>query len=284
MKNKASCFFTVIISFIVAQSCVNLKAINDYSNQSASSIKKYDEIGYSFTQHCFDRCLLDNITTFQIRRETECPCDAFVAADSVTALIYHTISGYFQGMADLSKNELTTYNTDTLSKALTEGKFGSITIEKKDVAAYGGLGKTLLNAASNGYRRRKLKQYVEEANVPVQTLLGKLQFILQKNLREELDFKKEKLFDFYKTLSLDMSITRYDKTRAMEDYYQSLSEISKKQKQLDEFSKALGVIAAGHQKLYDHRNKMSAKEITGMLISYSSTIKNLMSGFNKLKN
>ena len=108
---------------------------------------------------------------FEIQREEECNCDLYTTADSVTLLIYKAIRGYFSGLAHISNNELTAYNPGALQKALTEGNFGDKKIEKEQVDAYTNIYKILLRATADLYRKKKIKQYIEEANQPIQVLI-----------------------------------------------------------------------------------------------------------------
>ena len=207
----------------------------------------------------------------------------FTKADSVTVLIYHCLKGYFDGLASLSEIDLTNYNFDTLETNLTTGMFGDIKIDQRQAEAYTGISKILLNAVTGRYRKKEIKKYVEEANQPIQILLSKFQFILQKNLEGELDFKKEKLYDFYRGIMMDNSLNNYEKEKAVSDYYRQLTDIINQQQQIDLYANSLTGIAQGHQEIYDNRNKMKAKELRDLLLIFQSNIANFISQFNKLK-
>ncbi len=181
--------------------CANLHAINDFSSASLTGITKFEDVKYSFTQHCMERCVADFVSSAQIKRSAACNCEVYKKADTVTLLIYNAIRCYFDGMAHLSDNKLEKYNFDVLNSALTEGSFADIKIGKEQVTAYSSIAQIILNATTGIYRRNKIKKYIEEANSPIQILLEKFQFILQKNLAGELDFKKEKLYDYYRELA-----------------------------------------------------------------------------------
>lgn len=265
-------------------SCFNLKSVNDFSSSSSEGIKKFEDISYNFNQHCIDRCQFEAIRKFEIKRETECSCDEFKKADSVTLLIYNSINGYFDGLTKLTDNELTNYNLDAVNKSLKEGDFGDIKIEKSQADAYTAISKILLRATTDIYRKNNTKKYVEAANEPIKILLTKFQFILQKNLQDELNFKKEKLYAYYQEMKMNNTLTDYEKGKATMDYYQQLADVNSKQQQINAFAKSLNSISEGHQKLYDNRDKMSTKELKVMMTGYASDIKNIVSEFNKLKN
>lgn len=284
MKNSG--LKRIVVFFIVSiviNSCANLHSINNFSSTSSSGLTKFDDIHYSFTQHCENRCESESIRKFEIKRALDCNCDIYKKADSVTVLIYHSIKGYFDGLAALSEKDLTNYNFDTLETNLTTGTFGDIEIDQRQVEAYTGISNILLNAVTGLYRKNKIKKYVEEANQPIQILLSKFQFILQKNLEGELDFKKEKLYDFYRGLMMDNSLNNYEKEKTVSDYYHQLTDINNQEQQIDLYANSLTGIAKGHQEIYDNRNKMKVKELRDSLLIYQSNIANFISQFNKLK-
>ncbi|MPR35931.1 hypothetical protein [Salmonirosea aquatica] len=272
-------FFGVSIS-----SCVNLKAVNDYSTSSLSSIKKYEDLHYSFTIHCIERCNFELVRKFEIKRDNEatCDCEDFKKADQATSLIYQGIVGYFDGLSKLSNKDLTTYNLDGLKKSLNEGTFGDIKIEKEQVDSYSKIANILLRATTDAYRNKKIKSYIGDANEPIHKLLTSFQFIINDNLKKELDFKKEKLFSYYQELKKGKTLTDFENGKATTEYYHQLSDINTKQKQMEIFAKGLSKISEGHQKLYENRDKMTAEEIKQLIMTFSIDIKGMVSEFNKL--
>lgn len=277
----------ILIAFIVSvaiSSCTSLRAVNNFSSVSSTGLSKFEEIPNSFTQHCLDRCVFENIRKLDIKRTADCDCSNYQKADSVTLLIYLSIRGYFEGLTDISGNDLTRYKLDALSSSLTAGSFGDIKIDQQQADAYKMVSNILLDAVTGNYRKNKIKKYVEQANQPIQLLLNKFQFILQKNLEGELNFRKEKLYAFYRELLLNDVLNDYEKDKAATEYYKALSAVNGEQDRIDLFANSLQSIAEGHQKIYDNRNKMTNKELRDSLIIYQSAISNAISQFNKLKN
>lgn len=278
-----NCFIVFVVSVAIS-SCTSLRAVNNFSSVVSTGLSKFEEIPNSFTQHCLDRCVSENVRKMEIKRVADCDCSNYQKADSVTLLIYLSIRGYFDGLTDISDNDLTHYKLDALSSSLTAGSFGDIKIDQQQADAYKMISTILLDAVTGNYRKNKIKKYVEQANQPIQVLLNKFQFILQKNLEGELNFKKEKLYAFYRELLLNDALNDYEKEKAATEYYQALSMVNQQQERIDLFAGSLQNIAEGHQKIYDNRNKMTAKELSDSLIIYQSTISNIVSQFNKLKN
>jgi hypothetical protein len=283
-KHWSVSVLALIFLLFVLAGCATLKPVNDFSSASLNGIKKFEEINYSFQQHCMERCWLEAARNFDIRRDTECDCGSYKKADNITQQIYSSLKNYFSGLANLSDNRLTDYNFKALENSLTKGDFGDISIEDEHVKAYSNLSGILLKATTDLYMSNKITKYIGEANEPVQVLLRKFQFIIQQNLEGELNFKKEKLLDYYMGMKMGNTLSDYEKGKAANDYYQQISGILAQQKQMDAFARGLNSISEGHQELYNNRNKITVRELAVRLAGYACDIQDIISEFNKLKN
>lgn len=278
---KPSLIFLVL--FLSTVGCVNLKTVSEFAGASTVSIKNFERIEYSFYQHCLDRCRDEAIQNFEIKRPGECICTIYQEADSVTQVIYNSIEGYFEGLENLSRNELTNYSSDALMNALSAKELGPVRIEEKTAAAFSSISNTLLRTTTDYYRSKKLTSYIEEANEPIQVLLDKFKQIVGTNLKGELRFKKERLYIYYMDMKMNNTfISGYEKRKAALDYYQALDEIQEQEMILEVFAKSLDEVAQGHQLLYDNRNKLTVKTLNEVLQGYSTNVMDLISEFNKL--
>lgn len=278
-------FLSVLLLFLSFGlfSCVNLKAVSEFSASSTVGIKNFEQLDYTFLDHCIDRCEDDAINKFEFKRELECACDLYTKADSVTQIMYRTIGGYFEGLGNLAQNELTNYSTDAVVNAMTVTELGPLKIDENLAKAYSALSNTLLRATTDFYRKRKISTYIGEANEPMQILLSSFQGIIRTNLKGELRFKKERLHAYYMDMKMNNTLqTDYEKGRAVSDYYQALKEIQSKEKRMDLFAEGIGEIAKGHQALYDNRDKLSVKNLALTMLAYSAQVEMLISEFNQL--
>lgn len=273
---------SIILLTLFLSSCVSLKYVNDFSVSSLKSVKIFEHINYGFNQNCLDNCQYKKIIALDLN-ENNCDCAPNEKADSVTLLIYTTVRGYFDGLSSLSKNDLTSYKMDALTKALKEGNFGSVKIEKEQGEAYNKIFKILLKAFTEGYRKSKVETYVKEANEPIKILLAYLNFNLSENLSGKLNVQKQRIKSYYFDITKDSNLSTYEKTKAAEEYYNKISQIETKQKKLLLYSKLLTKIKNGHQKLFE--NIVTSNKIEGgkVLIQYASDLQDIISAFNKLK-
>ncbi len=261
--------------------CINLKYVNDFSSSSLKSLKKFEEIKYSFKQNCLDNCLDDKIKNLNLNTE-DCHCAIDEKADSATLLIYSSLRGYIEGLSSLSNHGLTSYKTNALTNALTEGNFGSIAIQKEQVKAYANISEILLKAFSDQYRKRKIKEYVKDANESFNVLISFLEFNLSANLVGKLNVQKQRIKSYYYDLTKDPSLSKLEKIKAAEEYYYHLSKIEVKQNELITYSKVIKKIADGHQKLTENIEKLNKAAIKEMLTQYASDIEDIISVFNKI--
>lgn len=224
MKKRFKQFGFAFIAFVALSSCVNLKHVNQFSSTSLKSIKTFEKLNYSFTQSCIDRCVIESVNNLRIDFK-ECDCKMDKVADSITLKIYGSIGDYFNSLAKLSDNGLTAYKTEILETALTEGNFGSITIDKKHVVSYSKISELLIRVFTDGYRRSKLKKYVKNANEPVKELIRFLDFNISENLKGKLAVKKNRVKAVYFDLLAESSLSTVEKRNSIEKYYTEINKI-----------------------------------------------------------
>ena len=261
--------------------CLSLKELGDYSANSVKNIKNYDELGYSFTRSCKDKCLLEQQEKNQIYREY-CDCQANIIADSVTGIIYNAAKGYFSGLAILSGNNLTNYSFDPIKKSLVEGKFGDIHVSSSHAEAYSSIATILTRLITDGYRKNKLAEFIGDANAPIKMLLEALGANLV-NLSNKLDLRKDRLVNYYFDLTNDKNLTVVDKKKIIEEYNLTMADIEAKKKQIAVYGNSLKLIADGHQALFDKRNDLNIPGIKEQISQYSADIRSLNADFNNLK-
>jgi hypothetical protein len=198
-------------------------------------------------------------------------------------LLYTAIKGYFDGLTKLSNNELTTYKFDALAKSIKEGNEAGLRISSRDVDAYTKISGLLTKTVTDEYRKRKISNYIAEANEPVKVLLNTLKFNLVANLSRNLETKQQRLQDFYTNLLYDSTSSAYEKMKIIEDFKAAKRKIKTKENQIAAYGNSLNLMALGHQKLFENRNKLSAKDLKNLMSQYASNMEDLEDEFNKLK-
>jgi hypothetical protein len=288
------------LSLLTLASCINLKKVNDYSSCSLESIKNFECIDYSFTKACYESGKLQRIRNAEFRLDTsKFDCSTNQLADSITLLIYNTVRGYFEGLTKLSNNELTEYHTDNLATALIKARISDSTAH-----AYSKISTVLLHALTDEYRKKKIQQYIGEANEAIKVLLDELDFQLSQNLVGKLKTQELKINNIYYGFFLETnqrdtifhsshnltadtlylkSKKSYERLLVVKDYDAALAELKNKENQILCFTKGLRKIAEGHQKLYDNRNNLSVNRCKELISLYASNIQDEINEFNILK-
>lgn len=263
--------------------CVNLKSVHSYSTSSLKSLQKFEDIDYSFRKACQEKCRIGQFERQKIDL-ISCPCHDEKTADSVTLIIYKALKGYFQGLADLSANELTGYKFNALAKALKEGNFGGLTVNKQHVDAYAKISSILTRAVSDGYRRKKLSLYIGDANESVKTLLQTMDFILVDNLSRRLETQGQRLRGFYFDLVEDRDASLYEKKKIIEEYDMDNGKLEVRKDLVKSYARGLVAISRGHQELFQNRTKLKATEVKALLVQHASDLEDIMDEWNKIKN
>jgi hypothetical protein len=279
--NKKACA-PVLALILILSACTSLKPVSDAAAKSQKSLEVFEEIPTTYTAFCEERCQFTLVRKNEIKRDSArgCDCTVFMSADKATVKVYNAINAYFKSIGALSKGDLTTYDTKALGEVLTEGKFASLTIDKNTVTAYSSLGRLLLQALTDGYRKKKLSAVIETGNAPLQTLL--IVFgISVGNLVTELEFQKERNFVLYSEL-INSEGSAFEKVTLSNNYYNEITRLNQKQEQLRTFAKSLIAIGKGHQKLFENRNKLTTDEIRELMADYSASLQDLIVDFKKL--
>lgn len=279
MQKLLSNILVLILAAITSTSCVNLKHVGEFSESSIEGIEKFEALSYNFERNCTDECLQKGIEKLKIHGQT-CVCTADKKADSITTLIYNTTRDYFYGLTDISKNQLTNYKTEELTQTLATGDYGSLSLNETDVKAYSSISTIILRAFTDGFRRKKIKEYVRRANEPLQTLLHFLDLNLSGNLIGKMEVQKNSIKSFYFDLISNTELSIYERTKFTEDYFRRISELTAKQEELETYSKVIKTIAEGHTILYNDISKLTEDEIKGQLAIQSTQLKNLSRSLN----
>ena len=282
MINYLKTYSIIFFCFFSISSCVNLKHVNAYSAESFEGIQYFETLNYSFQQSCLDKCFEKKINDLEFL-DQNCDCKQEKIADSITLKIYGSVFGYFDGLTNLSDNDLTSYKTDALTNALSEGDFGSITIKKEQVESYTKVSQLLIYAFTDSYRKKKIKDYVKDANTPVKALISFLDFNISSNLYGKLEVKKNRLKSDYFDLVKESSLSSFEKRNAIKEYYNAIATIEQQQAKFVAYSKTLTAISLGHQKLYEDIEHLSTKTIKQELFESASEIKSIISELKKYK-
>jgi len=269
-------------------SCVDLKQVHNYAIASSSNLQNFESLGYSFNNCCINSSQYQKmqkriIESNNTQKPNPCSQEAKLA-DSATNLIYNKLKDFFDGIANLSNNVSVT-KLDTLTGVLSQAKIGNITITKDQADAYSAITKTIMDAATNAYRAKKVKQYIQAAKNPIDTLLDKYNSLLN-NLETDLRLNdRAKLHEFY-IAEADSFAAHNNYAGGMiaaRDYYKETQYLDNKMAQIIILRNGVTARKEGYNKISDNMDRVNRNEIKTATMQYASSISNLIISYNKLK-
>lgn len=277
------------IVLLALSSCVNLRTLNRYSENSIEAVKKYEAINFTFKQSCKTNChlretaigdYLDNIYP-RIKRKSDCNCDVYLQADSSFNKIYFSINQYLTGLQKLSSNSILEFKYDSLSNSLKESSL--INISDQEIDAYSRLGELTTRCITDIKRRKNLQLIIKDGNEPFGILIEELKYATSEILVESLDTELELHYNYYQD-----ALVNQDKFSGKEllDFEQAFIkqrvDIEQKVDLLNQYAVILNEVKIGHQQLYENADKIHKKEIATLLSAYLTEINQLKSDFNNL--
>jgi len=260
-------FFNVLISVLLL-GCANLKEVNDFAAASVKGAQGFETLSYSFRQNCLALCEAVDMDSLKLN-PVACNCDLASKADSVDYLMYKTLAAYLDGLQRLSADELTTYHTDSLTDQLS-----ALHVPAAQSDAYAKIGGILSKAVTDGYRRKKIKQYIQQANGPLKVLIYYLKLNISQNLMQVLKARELGVKSEYFGL-LRKTGSPWEKRQIIQAYYTEKNALDSIAAELTAYGNLLQTIADGHQKLMEEAGHLNTTELKNAIGQYTSNIKDL---------
>jgi len=264
-----------LLVFLLIAGCVNLGGVRDFSETSARTAD-YTRLVDVYVEHPglqkrFAPELADILDPEQAKRETQ---------RAGLLALHQAIEEYMLALANLSADEAVDYQTDfeALGKAL--GDAGVEDAQRQAVVTVGAL---VARAASDGYRRKKIREVIREANEPLQVTIQTLRDIVDQIAAEAQD--------------LDTSVGRFYESRLREARergnsgvetilsgweYRERDEIEKIARAAVDYSGALEKISAAHEELFLHLDEINSDELQREMRFYAKEIRTAVKTLREL--
>ncbi len=279
---KLTLLSRILMLVAVMYSCVPLNHVSEYASNALNGLTAYEQLSLDFEKACRAHCLVDKLDSLNMYIDN-CDCRPDHKADSITLLLYNALKGYFDGLASLADNELTTYKMDELSKALAGNEFGKIQLSEEQAGAYAAISGILLKAITDEYRKKRIGTYVQEADGSVAILIDWLDFNIAGNLQGKINVLQDKYRSYTKEILRDTTVSKFDKRAVLLVYWEKTGETEKWKEEIVAYSHALQKIKEGHHELAENAANLKAGEVKKALLQYASDIDNIISEINKLK-
>jgi len=258
------------------QGCAtNLKAIQDFANLSAESAE--------YT------ALVDEYVEFPNRQKRYQPPSRHarleaMAQDRATQqsallLRQRIVETYMNSLGRLAADEIVdnTEELGTLSAAL-QNQAGT---NPQETEAYEQMAGILTRVAIDRWRQRQLQDLIEQANPPIQRILGSLQHIVSDGFGGDLQTEEAALQNYYTTLIME-SNDPAGKAALAEWKELRTSQVQERAQAVQTYRTVLDKISEGHQQLFDGRHQLDSKQVLEQVKHAVKDLQSLLDAIKKL--
>ncbi len=179
--------------------------------------------------------------------------------------LHLAVEEYMRALARLASDEVVDYDAqyDALGKAAQGANFA----DDAQAEAMKKVGGVLTRAVADGYRQKKLREVIEEANEPLQVILGRLRAIAA-SIADETQNLERKAHHYYQTAMRESGEAGTEALLAGWQYRDE-QEIAGLRRSAEIYGDALRAISEGHQALYDNRDELDTAEIRRQLTRHA---------------
>ncbi|UCH82547.1 MAG: hypothetical protein JSW50_08655 [Candidatus Latescibacterota bacterium] len=279
-----ACFNALLVGL---SACVDTSAVRRFATVSSTASEQFEEIADDLPAACMRQhrylALADSQITLEgVRSRAEESCSDYVTLARRLNGANQVLVSYLKALGKLAEDKLVVYDKriEDVADALADNDM----FDAEKIGAVERLAATLSNAVAGEWRRKQLKQTVEEANPDVQILVAALRDVIDEDYTRLLDVEGEAAKHYYlgqiKEYGAGEPLTV---PLVFEKWREADLAVRDKQGAAALSVKILDKIAKGHQKLYDNRDKLSSKEVHSLLMEYTVVLEDLVYDFEKLR-
>ncbi len=277
IRKKRGLFALACLCMVVlATSCTNLTAVQEWSKSSLEA-SQFNGIVATYADTPVRLKRYDAMHFRQYRKPTEEQKKMFalrqkvygtnaierqIQAEALTKVL-SVVSDYMGALSTLSADGTIVYsknfnalNTEicTLNAKLHAGKG----ISTSTLGAVGSIVQMLIKP----YQARQVKNIIEQANAPLQAILaGELREIVANDFQDDLKAESDNIDLYYDALLIDGHPSSAAKDAVTEWREVRREQNSARLHAVTAYLTVLDNLSKGHQKLYDHRNKLDDKSL-----------------------
>lgn len=273
---RLSILLSVSLLFAFTQGCAtNLKAIQDFANLSAESAE--------YT------ALVDEYLEFPNRQKRYQPPSRHASLDTMaqeratqkTGLLLRQriIETYMDSLGRLAADELVD-NTEALG-TLSAALHNQAGTNPQETEAYEKMAGILTKVAIDRWRQRQLQDLIEQANPPIQQILGALQRIVSDGFGGDLQTEEAAIQNYYMTLIME-SNDPAGKAALSEWKELRTSQAQERAQAVQTYRTVLNKISEGHQQLFDGRHQLDSKQVLEQVKHAAKDLQSLLDAIKKL--
>src|SRR4051812_8697324 len=191
VRQSSWCAFLLLALVFVG--CVDLTAIRQFADQAAETAS-YTELTHFYIGH-YDRII-------RYRDSDNLPPSADVEKRQNQELpllgLQRGLVEYLNALAELASDRVVTY--DQSLKGLADELKDSKLLADSRADAFQSISTLLAKAATDGYRRKKLKEFITQGNAPIQKVIDGLTNIVGQDFMRDIKSERKEIEGYYKEI------------------------------------------------------------------------------------
>lgn len=265
----------LLFAFSVLSGCAPFSEVHKFATSSAEALNKINEVDYTFKDYCHQDCELQQLRLGEIKPFFNCNCEeAATNADTAVQKIHHTITAYLQAVAQLSNNSDFSYDVSGLTQALQKSTLLQMTEKQMGITTKAG--NFIATAATSFYRKKKLKQYLGQADTIFQDLTETFIYLIDNRLRAQLKFEYDTRVPNIKQM-VDNTSDKGARQVFVKLYLDEKAYYDRHNMLLDKYVALLKLVQKGYHELYIHRYNLKDDGIKDLTKHYSEDLQYIVS-------
>ncbi len=263
---------SIAILSLVVSGCYSLSHVQHFTTEATEILAQGVHLEPTFYQVCQQRQRRDLLQQGKLTPKFREGCDLSLQADSATIQILEALTRYLAGLHQLAASGRSSASLAPLGDALqtlplAEGQADA-------VASYQELAQLSLTGLTERSRRKKAREFIEQAEKPLQTLLEAYQFMLNESLVEQI--RRQQLTQRgYSRELLDSAHSFIEKKLVIEEYMDQMLEYEAQLQSIRQYVEALSVISEGHTALYQQRAQLQQQAAISSLLFYTNQLRQM---------
>lgn len=260
----------------IASACLPPSEVGRFAHSASETTSEFTPVARDMYSSClrFEAFKAQRSSTGWYDNEslrTACaPRDSAVAGLIAANRI---LSSYLSALARLADGK-TVSTDDELTRLATIAKKSGLS--EPGVNAVAGLAKYLTSSFVGVYQRQKLHDAIESQNGNVTFVTAGLRDVINLDYRRILAIESRAANDFYRAaIAENRNREPLASVLVMKDRDERAAQLRKRSDDLDAYVRALDAVRAGHQKLYENRNQVRAKELSAELVRHAETLERI---------
>jgi hypothetical protein len=266
-------FFTASLAgLMLVAGCADLKAIRTFADTAA------DSAGYTSLSADYPKSIerqkryQDDRYQSQLDRELR----SRQAQQPALLGLHKGIEEYIRALGALASDELVSYDAslDSLAADIRATKL----IDDAKADAFAALTKRTAKAATEMYRRRKLKRLIADANGSFQIVVGALIDIVGRDFVSSLDNESVAADKYYREIVAiaEKAPPQQASVELLKERWQEKTDALKAKKEACVlYVEVLKKIGNGHQLLFDNRDRLSSGQLRESIHAHAKSVKEL---------